>query len=91
MHGMQIDFSAITTSSKTILLGANNLTAVENNAVAVLGGPGVVFFNFGGSEYLIATHHTETAVSSDDVIVKLVGVTDIHHPHNIAGLVTLHV
>jgi hypothetical protein len=37
MHGMQIDFSAITTSSKTILLGANNLTAVENNAVAVLG------------------------------------------------------
>jgi hypothetical protein len=54
-------------------------------------GPGVVFFNFGGSEYLIATNHTETTVSSDDAIVKLVGVQDLNHPTIAAGVVTLHV
>jgi hypothetical protein len=31
------------------------------------------------------------AVSSSDAIVKLVGVTDIHHAANNFGLVTLHV
>jgi hypothetical protein len=92
--GMQIDFSAITTSSAIIhvpaVVGHPTLTALENLAVSNLGGPGVAFFNFGGSEYFIATNHTETAVSSDDAIVKLVGVQELSHPSNTSGLVTLH-
>jgi hypothetical protein len=93
--GMQIDFSAITTSSKIDLLpivaGKPTLSAVENLAVSDLGGPGVAVFTFGGTEYLIATNHTETAVSSDDAIVKLVGVHDLTNPSNASGIVTLHV
>jgi hypothetical protein len=92
--GTQIDFSAITTSSKIILVGGdlpNDLTAAENAAVAALGGPGVVHFNdIGGNEYFIATNHAETAVSSTDAIVKLVGVHDLEQPSSASGLVTLH-
>ena len=94
--GMQIDFSAITTSSTIvglpIVVGSSpNLTTTENAAVAELGGPGVVFFILGGNEYFIATKHTETVVSSDDAIVKLVGVHDLLHPSISSGVVTLHV
>jgi hypothetical protein len=31
------------------------------------------------------------AISAGDAIVKLVGVTDIHHATNSQGVVTLHV
>jgi hypothetical protein len=94
--GMKIDFQAITTSSfildvTAVTLGATNITTAENDAVAELGGPGVALFIFRGSEYLIATHHNETVVSSDDAIVKLVGVHDLLHPSNSSGVVTLHV
>ena len=67
---------------------APNVKAAENAAVAAIAGKGVAFFNFGGSEYFIATNNTETAVSANDAIVKLVGV---HHLHasNAFGLVTL--
>ena len=82
----------ITTSSNIfdaiVLLGATNITTAENAAVAALGGPGVVFFNFGGNEYFIATNHAETAVSSTDAIVKLVGVHDLV-AGSASGLVTL--
>jgi hypothetical protein len=78
--GMKINFSEVTTSSNIdhIVFGAAiSLTAAENAVVATMGVPGVVFFNLGGSEYFIARNHTETAVSSDDAIVKLVGVHDL--------------
>jgi hypothetical protein len=68
-----------------------NLTAADNAAVKAMGSAGVAYFSFQGNEYFVATNHTEMTVSSDDAIVKLVGVTDIHHAANIAGFVTLHV
>ena len=94
--GMQIDFTAITnfgtiTDETAAVALATNLTAAENAAVKAMGSAGVVYFSFQGNEYFVATHHTETTVSSDDAIVKLVGVTDIHHATNSGGLVTLHV
>jgi hypothetical protein len=57
----------------------------------MLPGAGVVYFSFQGNEYFIATNNNEVAISASDAIVKLVGVTDIHHATNTAGLVTLHV
>jgi hypothetical protein len=53
----------------------------------------LTFFVFGNNEYFIATNHTETAVSSDDAIVKLVGIHDLTTltATNSVGLVTLHV
>jgi hypothetical protein len=90
--GMQIDFSLITHSSFEAALGPGvvlpNLTTAENIAVAALAGPGVAFFNFGGNEYFVATNHTETAVSPDDAIVKLVGVHDLT-ANTSSGVVTL--
>ena len=90
--GMQIDFSAITTTSGAVQLplvvGNPTLTALENLAVSNLGGPGVAFFDFGGSEYFIATNNNETAVSFHDAVVKLVGVHD-HFATNSSGVVTL--
>jgi hypothetical protein len=92
--GMKIDFQATTTSSTIIeppiFVGPVLITTAENAAVAALGGPGVAFFNFGGNEYFIATNHAETAVSSTDAIVKLVGVHDLDHSSNVSGVVTLH-
>ena len=44
-----------------------------------------------GNEYFVATNHAEAAVSADDAIVKLVGVTDMHHAINVSGSVTLHI
>ena len=51
----------------------------------------LAYFSFHGNEYFIATDKVETAVSANDAIVELVGVTNIHHPANAFGLVTLHI
>jgi hypothetical protein len=94
--GMEINFNPITSSSAiadetAAAASSTSLTAAENAAVNALGGAGVAYFTFGKNEYFIATSITETAVSANDAIVELVGVSDIHHATNIAGLVTLHV
>ena len=96
--GMQIDFTTITTShfifdatNTAAVASATSLAAAENAAVNAFGSSGVVYFSFHGNEYFIATDNAEAAVSSSDAIVKLVGVTDIHHAGNNFGLVTLHV
>jgi hypothetical protein len=94
--GMEIDFtkttnSGIITDETLAVASSTSLTAAENAAVAALGSPGVAYFSFHGSEYFIAVKSTEMAVSANDAIVKLVGVTDIHHASSSFGLVTLHV
>jgi len=96
--GMQIDFTTVTTShfifdatNTPTVTSATSLAAAENAAVNAFGSSGVVYFSFHGNEYFIATDNAEAAVSSSDAIVKLVGVTDIHHAANNFGLVTLHV
>jgi hypothetical protein len=93
---MLINFTNITTSSNIVdetakVASLATITAAENAAVDALGVPGVAYFKYNGNEYFIATDHAETAVSADDAIVKLVGVTDIHHATNSFGSVTLHV
>ena len=55
-----------------------------------LASAGVAYFSFGGNEYSLRRTTPELAVSSDDAIVKLVGVHDLNHPSNVSGLVTLH-
>jgi hypothetical protein len=94
--GMVIDFSRIITSSNSVnesmdpaVMTATTLTTAENAAVDAMAGPGVAYFNYKGSEYFIATNTTETAVSSHDAIVKLVGVVDLA-AINSSGIVTLH-
>ena len=94
--GMQIDFTAVTTSrfiadETAAVAPAKTLTAAENAAVNAFGSSGVAYFSFKGNEYFIATNNAEAAVSSSDAIVELVGVTDIHHALNNFGVVTLHV
>jgi hypothetical protein len=96
--GMEINFGNVTTShfifdatNTPAVASATNLTAAENAAVNAFGSSGVVYFSFHGNEYFIATNNIETMVSSNDAIVKLVGVTNIHHADNAFGLVTLHV
>ena len=96
--GMVIDFSTfgVTTShfiadETTVVASATTLKAAENAAVNAFGSSGVAYFSFKGNEYFIATNSAEAAVSSNDAIVELVGVTDIHHASNNFGLVTLHV
>jgi hypothetical protein len=93
--GMKIDFGFITQSSNiadetAAVASATTVTAAENAAVKAMGASGVAFFNFGANEYFVATNNAETAVSSHDAIVKLVGVHDLHAA-NSGGLVTLHV
>jgi hypothetical protein len=96
--GMRIDFTKVTSSS-TIedvtgifpLASAKNLTTAENDAVAMLPGAGVVYFSFHGNEYFIATNNNEVVINPNDAVVKLVGITDIHHATDAGGLVTLHV
>jgi hypothetical protein len=93
--GMEIDFHLITTSNNIVdetaaVASATSLTAAENAAVKAMGTSGVAFFNFGANEYFIATNNNESAVSSGDAIVKLVGVHDLHATNSL-GLVTLHV
>ncbi len=63
----------------------------ENAALAAMDSPGVAYFSYGGSEYFVATNHAFTTANFDDAIVKLVGITDIHHATNSGGLVTLQV
>ena len=96
--GMVIDFSTfgVTTShfiadETTVVATATTLKAAENAAVNAFGSSGVAYFSFKGNEYFIATNNAEAAVSSNDAIVELAGVTDIHHATNNFGLVTLHV
>jgi hypothetical protein len=97
--GLNIDFTTLIPPNSNIadetlipaVASAKSLTAAENAAVAALGGPGVAYFSFHHNEYFIATNNVETAVSSNDAIVELVGVTNIHHATNNFGLVTLHV
>ena len=93
---MVIDFSRITTSSNVVnesmdpaVMTATTLTTAENAAIDAMAGRGVAYFNYKGSEYFIATNTTETAVSSHDAIVKLVGVVDLTAT-NSGGIVTLH-
>jgi hypothetical protein len=95
--GMTINFGAITFSSNIVdetaaVSSPTSLTAAEDAAVKALGSAGVAYFTFGKNEYFIATNNNmQTTVSSNDAIVKLVGITDIHHAANSLGLVTLHV
>jgi hypothetical protein len=94
--GMEIDFTSVTTShfiadETTVVASATTLKAAENAAVNAFGGSGVAYFNFKGNEYFIATNNAEAAVSANDAIVELVGVTNIHHATNNFGFVTLHV
>jgi hypothetical protein len=56
---------------------STNLTAAEDAAVKALGGAGVAYFTFHGTEYFIATPNNETAVHFNDAIVELVGITNI--------------
>jgi hypothetical protein len=56
--------------------------------VDAMASPGVAYFNYKGNEYFVATNNTETAVSSHDAIVKLIGVIDLTAT-NSAGVVTL--
>jgi hypothetical protein len=92
--GMKINFGEITTSSNAVnetghVASAMNLTTAENEAVDALAGPGVAYFVYKGSEYLIATNNAETAVSADDAVVKLVGVIDLVATSS-SGIATLH-
>jgi hypothetical protein len=92
--GMKIDFSLITSSSNiqdetAAVSGAKSLNAAENMAVDLLPANGVVYFNYNGSEYFIATDQSETVVNSHNAIVKLVGVVDLSAT-NASGVVTLH-
>ena len=94
--GMEIDFTNITSNSNivdetAVAASSTTLTVAENAAVDALNGPGVAYFSFRGNEYFIETNNHKSAVSANDAIVKLVGVTDIHHAANSGGLVTLHV
>jgi hypothetical protein len=93
-----IAFVFVTSSSNIVdetlnsaVASAATLTAAENAAVNAMSGAGVAYFSFHGNEYFIATNNHETAVSSNDAIVELVGITDIHHATNSVGFVTLHV
>ncbi len=92
---MEINFGVVThlgaiTDETAAVASATTLKAAENDAIA-LAPPGVAYFSFHGNEYFIATNNIEGAVSANDAIVELVGVTNIHNAINSAGLVTLHV
>ena len=95
--GMEIDFTSVTTShfifDETKRCGgiSDEPHGGRECSSQRIGGSGVAYFSFHGNEYFIATANVETAVSSHDAIVELVGVTDIHHATNNFGLVTLHV
>jgi hypothetical protein len=96
--GMEIEFGNVTTShfifdatNTPAAASATSLAAAENAAVNAFASSGAVYFSFHGNEYFIATNNIETKVSSNDAIVELVGVTNIHHADNAFGLVTLHV
>jgi hypothetical protein len=91
--GMEIGFTSISSSNivneNAEVAHATSLTAAENEAVHALGGAGVAYFKYGGNEYFVATHATETSVSPSDAVVELVGVVNLIAT-NASGLVTLH-
>jgi hypothetical protein len=94
--GMEINFQGITISSNIAdetlaVASAANLTGAENAAVKAMAGAGLAYFTFQGNEYFIATNNNETAVSAQDAIVELVGITDMHHPFYSVGILNLHV
>ena len=94
--GLEISIFTITNSATIVdetaaVASSTSFTAAENAAVKEMAGAGVAYFTFHGNEYFIATNNNETAVSSNDAIVELVGITNIHHPTNACGFVTLHV
>jgi len=81
--GMQIDFSIVTgfgniADETAVVASSKTLTAAENAAIAAMGGHGVAYFNYKGNEYFIASNNAETAVSSNDAVVELVGVHSLH-------------
>jgi hypothetical protein len=95
--GTIIDFKSVTTSSNIenedlAVASASSITAAEDAAVKALGGAGVAYFAFGPSpanEYFVATNHAETAVSSHDAVVCLVGAGNNYVGTDLDGLVTL--
>jgi hypothetical protein len=94
--GMQISFHGITISSMIVdetlaVASSTSLPTAENAAVKAMGSSGIAYFKFHSNEYFIATNNVEAAVSSNDAIVELVGVTNIHHAINSLGVVTLMV
>jgi hypothetical protein len=94
--GMTINFASVTHSSTiadetAAVASSKTLAAAENAAVATMGSPGVAYFSFQGNEYFIATNNAEMAVSANDAVVELVGITNIHHAANFGGVVPLHV
>jgi hypothetical protein len=95
--GMVLNFRSVTNGVDQIVdetstvASSTSLNAAENAAVKAMNSAGVAYFSFHGNEYFIATNHAETAVSADDAVVKLVGITDIHHATSSSGIVTLHV
>jgi hypothetical protein len=95
--GMVLNFEGVTNGVDQIVdetstvASSTSLNAAENAAVKAMNSAGVAYFSFHGNEYFIATNHAETAVSADDAVVKLVGITDIHHATSSSGMVTLHI
>ena len=75
-------------NAQTSIVGASNLTAAENAAVAALGGVGVAYFTYGSNEFLVAAHAFEGAVSFTDAVVELLGV-NITSLSMIAGIAHL--
>jgi hypothetical protein len=95
--GMVLNFRSVNNGVDLIVdetstvASSTSLNAAENAAVKAMNSAGVAYFSFHGNEYFIATNHAETAISADDAVVKLVGITDIHHATSSSGVVTLHV
>jgi hypothetical protein len=91
--GMGLDFTQVTAANGAVnenaaIAASTSLTNAENAAVDALGAAGVVYFNYGINEYVIAVHATEAVVSSADAVVELVGIAN-HAVTNTAGIVTL--
>jgi hypothetical protein len=90
---MGLDFTQVTAANGAVnenaaIAASTSLTNAENAAVDALGAAGVVYFNYGINEYVIAVHATEAVVSSADAVVELVGIAN-HAVTNTAGIVTL--
>jgi hypothetical protein len=88
--GMTIDLSAVTTSATVEAFSATQATlnGAENAAVASLAGAGFAYFTFGGEEYIVAAHGSETAVAANDAVVHLIGVSGLAMTDH-AGVLTL--
>ncbi len=86
-NGMILNFFPVTSSNNladedAAVASATSLSAAENAAVKALDSAGVAYFSYHGDEYFIATNHAETAVSSTDAVVHLVGISpSVHYPY----------